>query len=92
MVSVELFPPPDFQAEFLDTTGYLDNALMLEYFFILVLLISEMKRSAHRLACATEDAPIFTSGIVIFYQSAAKGELTGCENRNALFTTRQTAR
>ena len=55
---------------------------MLEYLFILVLLISEEKRSARRLACATEDDPILTSGIVTFYQSAAKeSELTRCENR-----------
>ena len=37
---------------------------MLEYLFILVLLISEKKRSARRLACATEEAPIFTSGLL----------------------------
>ena len=66
---------------------------MLEYLFIFVLLISEEKRSARRLACATEDDPILTSGIVTFYQSAAKeSELTGCENRNVLCSTRQTAR
>ena len=55
---------------------------MLEYLSILVLLISEEKRSARRLACATKDDPIFTSEIVTFYQSAAKeSEQTGCENR-----------
>ena len=63
---------PDFEAEFLNTTAYLENMLVLEYFFILVLLIAEEKRSARRLACATEDDPILTSGIVNFYQSAAK--------------------
>ena len=45
---------------------------MLDYIFILVLLISEEKRSARRLACATEYDPLFTSGIVNFYQSAEK--------------------
>ena len=85
--------PPDFQAEFLNTTAYLENGLVLEHLFILVLLIFEEKRSARHLACATEDDPILTSGIVIFYQSAAKeSEQTGCENRNVLCSTRQTAR
>ena len=46
MVSVALFSSPDFEAEFLNTTAYIKNALVLEYFFILVLLISEEKRSA----------------------------------------------
>ena len=36
---------------------------MLEYFVILVLLISEEKRSARRLAWAIENDPIFTSGL-----------------------------
>ena len=52
--------PPDFEAELLNTTAYLENALVLEYLFILVLLISEEKRSVRRLACATEDDLIFT--------------------------------
>ena len=93
MVSVELFSLLDFQAEFLNTTAYLENALVLDYLFILVLVISEEKRSACRLACATEDDPIFTSGIVTFYQSAAKeSEQTGCKNRIVLCSTRQTER
>ena len=50
--------PPHFEAKFLNTTAYLENAFVLEYLFILVLLISEEKRSARRLACATEDVPI----------------------------------
>ena len=83
----------DFEAKFLNTTAYLDNALVLEYLSILVLLISEEKRSTRRLVCATEDDPISTSGIVTFYQSAAKeSEQTGCENKNILCSTRQTAR
>ena len=45
---------------------------MLEYLFILVPLISEEKRSARRLACATQEDPICTSGIVTLYQSAAE--------------------
>ena len=45
---------------------------MLEYLFILVLLISEEKRSVRRLACAKEDDPTLTSGIVTFYQSRQK--------------------
>ena len=62
---------------------------MLEYLFILVLLISEEKRSACRLVCATEDDPIFTSGIVTFYQSAAKeSKQTRCENRNVAHVRR----
>ena len=93
MVLVELFFPPDIEAEFLNTTAYLENALVLEYLFSLVLLVSEEKRSARHLACATEDDPIFTSGIVTFYQSAAKeSEPSGCENRNVLCSTRQVAR
>ena len=53
---------------------------MLEYLSILALLISEEKRSVRRLACATEDDPIFTSGIVTLYQSAAKeSEQTGLD-------------
>ena len=59
MVSVELFFLPDFEAEFLNTTAYLENALVLEYLFILVLLISEEKR----LACATEDNHISHPGL-----------------------------
>ena len=59
--------PPDFEAEFLNTMAYLKKALVLEYLFILVLLISEEKRSAHRLACATEDVPISTSGLLTFF-------------------------
>ena len=51
---------------------------MLEYLFIVVLLISEEKRSARRLASATGDDPIFTSRIVTFYQSK-ESEQTGCE-------------
>ena len=58
--------PPDLQAEFLNTTAYLENALVLEYLFILVLLISKEKRSARCLACATEDDPILTSGLLTF--------------------------
>ena len=84
--------PPDFEAEFLNTTAYLENTLVLEFLFIFVLLISEEKLSARRLTCATEDDPILTSGIVTNYQSAAKeSEQTGCENRNVLCSTRQTA-
>ena len=48
----------DFEAEFLNTTAYL---------FILVLLISEEKLSERCLACATEDVPIFTSGLLTFF-------------------------
>ena len=59
--------PPDFEAEFLNTTAYLENALVLEYLFIIVLLISEEKRSACSLACATEDVPIFTSGLLTLF-------------------------
>ena len=72
MVSVELFSLPDFQAEFLNTAAYLENVLVLDYLFILVLVISEEKRSAHCLACATEDDSIFTSGIVTFYHQRQK--------------------
>ena len=40
----------------------------------------------------TTGDPICTSGIVTFYQSAAKeSEQTGCRNRNVLCSTRQTA-
>ena len=57
----------DFEAEFLHTTAYIENALVLKYLFILVLLISEEKRSARRLACATEDVAMFTSGLLTFF-------------------------
>ena len=92
MVSVELLSPPYYQEEFLNTTAYLENALVLEYSSILVLLISEEKRSECCLACATADDPVFTSRIVTLDQSAAKeSEQTGGENRNVLCSTRQTA-
>ena len=58
---------PDFEAELLNTTAYLENALALEYLFILVLLIFKEKRSARRLACATENVSIFTSGLLTFF-------------------------
>ena len=87
MVLVELFSRQTLKQ------NYLENALVLDHLFILVLLISKEKCSARRLACATEDDPTCTSGIVTFCQSAAKeSEQTGCKNRNVLCTTRQTAR
>ena len=72
--------PPDFEAEFLNTTAYLENALVLEYLFILVLSISEEKRSAHCLACATEVVPIFTFGLLTFFcRWLVEGYNSGCK-------------
>ena len=66
--------------------AYLENTLLLEHLFTLVLLISKEKRLFSVLSgLCKEDDHIFTSGIVTFYQSATKeSDQTGCVNRKVL--------